>query len=236
MLKVAFRVAYGLLGDYQIEGADNVPPAGPLLVINNHLSIADPPLILIGVPRKLSGFVAEKYRKNPFFRWLTQTVGGIWIRQSEADLAALREALAYFKAGGVLGIAVEGTRSKTHGLIKGKPGAAYLADRANVPILPVACMGTDLIGDRFRKFRRAKLKLRIGRPFRLPANGRAKSGTLDEYTDLIMCHLAALLPEHYRGVYADHPRLHEAVAHQSGAGESVPAGYDVVGQEGGVGR
>lgn len=216
LLRAAFRAVFGLLSRYEVEGVENVPAAGPMLVICNHMSYADPPLILIGVPRKLSGFVAEKYKRNPFFHWLMRTVGGIWIRQSEADLGALRQALNYFKAGGAFGIAPEGTRSKVHAMIAAKSGAAYLADRAGVPILPVACIGTDAVFEMLKGLRRARLRLKIGKPFRLPVNGRAKPATLDEYTEIMMCHIAALLPEHYHGAYADHPRLPEAVAYQTG--------------------
>jgi 1-acyl-sn-glycerol-3-phosphate acyltransferase len=98
----------------------------------------------------------------------------------------------------------EGTRSKTGGLIEGREGIAFVATRANVPILPAALWGVEKI----LKRPRPRVNIRVGRPFRLP-EGRAKGEQLHDYTDRVMCAIAALLPEQYHGVYAGHPLIEE---------------------------
>lgn len=218
LLQLGFRLVFALLADVQVVGLENVPKSGPLLVVTNHLSKADPPLILVHFPRRVNGFVAAKYQRSAFIRWLRKSLGAIWIRQAEADVGALREAIAYLKAGGVIGMAPEGTRSTlSHTLLRGKAGAAFLADRVGLPIVPVACIGTDELGDRMKRLRRGRIQLVFGRPFRLPSNGRAKPEVLQEYVDRMMCHVAALLPPRYHGAYAGHPVLPETTAYQHGS-------------------
>ncbi len=115
------------------------------------------------------------------------------------------------RAGWMVGIAVEGTRSGTKSLLEGKPGAAYLASRLAAPILPTALTGTERWQTKIRRFERLQLTLRFGKPFALPApeGRRVQESDLQRYTDEIMCRIAVLLPADYRGVYADHPRLHQ---------------------------
>jgi 1-acyl-sn-glycerol-3-phosphate acyltransferase len=108
------------------------------------------------------------------------------------------------KGGGVLGVAPEGTRSKTGQLIQGRSGVAFIATRADVPIVPAALWGTEKI----MKRPRPHVYARFGKPFRLP-EGRAKGDQLDAYTERIMCAIAALLPESYHGVYAGNPLIEE---------------------------
>ncbi|MCJ7695748.1 MAG: 1-acyl-sn-glycerol-3-phosphate acyltransferase, partial [Anaerolineaceae bacterium] len=115
--------------------------------------------------------------------------------------------------GWVVGISPEGTRSKERRLLQGKPGAAVLAERAHVPIVPVAVTGTTNLGSDLKHFRKCKVTVRFGKPYFLPEitmNDRKE--WLQKNTDEIMCQIAALLPESYWGVYADHPRLKELLA------------------------
>jgi 1-acyl-sn-glycerol-3-phosphate acyltransferase len=161
-----------------------------------------------------SSLVAEKYRKNLFYRLLIDGVKGIWISQDSADYQALRVASDFLRSGGVLGIAPEGTRSRTGALIRAKTGVAYLADKAQVPIVPVAITGTERFMHDLFRLHRPHLVIRFGEPFRLPPldpSNRSKS--LRRNTDEIMCRIAAMLPEKYRGVYAEHPRLGKLLTH-----------------------
>jgi len=89
-----------------------------------------------------------------------------------------------------------------------KTGVAYLADKAGAPVIPAAIAGTDQIFQAWGKLRRPKVVLRFGEPFRLPPLDRKnRAAQLQENTDAIMLRIAAMLPEEYRGVYADDPRL-----------------------------
>jgi len=192
----------------EISGAENVPAEGPLLFVSNHLSQIDSPLHLYAVPRQLRVFSAVKYRRNPFLYLLFESMGCIWVRQFEADHQALRDALTHLRKGGSLAVAPEGTRSReTHALLPGRGGAALMASRTGVPILPAAVWGTETFVSDILHLRRGRVFVRFGKPFHLDASPRAKGPELDAATDEIMCAIAALLPPQYRGVYAGHPRL-----------------------------
>ncbi len=107
-------------------------------------------------------------------------------------------------------IAPEGTRSRVGSMIEGRPGAAYLASKLQRPIAPIGLSGTEdkTIFGNLRRLRRSDVLITAGETFVLPkiAN-RDRDVILREYTDEIMCRIAVLIPERYRGVYAKHPRL-----------------------------
>ena len=102
-----------------------------------------------------------------------------------------------------MGIAPEGTRARgPYALQEAKTGTAYLAARADVPIVPVGITGTEKIKRNLPRLRSTDIRIVIGKPFRLPESGYIRGAKLREYTDLIMQRIAELLPEEYRGAYA----------------------------------
>lgn len=210
LLRKFVYILFSLISRVEIHGVENLPLTGGVLICTNHLSLVDPALVFVYAGRDCTALVAKTHRSNLLQRWIVNTVEGIWLERGEADLHALRAAQEYLKNGGALGIAPEGTRSKVHGLIKAKTGAAYLADKTGVVVVPVAITGSDLVISTWKRLRRPRLSMTFGKPFRLPPVARAaRSADLERNTDEIMCQIAALLPEHYRGVYKDHPRLTE---------------------------
>lgn len=213
-LRSIFRFLFRLLTRIEVVGLEKVPLSGGCILATNHLSRLDPPLLFMLIERNdLTALVADKYKKYPFIPWLVNTLKGIWIHREDADFRALKDARRYLQQGGLLGIAPEGTRSRTKGLLPGKPGVAYLADKAGVPVIPVAISGTE--GAIFKIFtlRRPKIRVAFGDPIQLPPLDREqREEMLQRNTDEILCHIAALLPPEYRGVYADHPRLKEILA------------------------
>ncbi len=217
ILRIIVRFLFAILTRVEVRGLENVPDQGGVILAANHLGRLDAPLIFILVNRKdLTGLVADKYKKKIFFRLLVEAVGGIWLNRESADFQALREARDFLINGGMLGIAPEGTRSRTGALREAKTGVAYLADKAGVPILPVGITGTEKAFHELFRFHRPRLTVNFGRPFTLPPLERGeRSAALRRNTDEIMCQISALLPPSYRGVYADHPRLHEILAAQT---------------------
>lgn len=198
LMRVLFRI--------RLEGSENVPARGGILVATNHLSRWDIPLLLM-IPHRpdLTAFVTDKYKNYFFIRWFVDLAGGIWLDRERADFGAFRTAMQALEAGQAVGIAPEGTRSDTGGLLEGKPGTVLLAIKAQVPIVPVALWGTEKVAHNF--WRRPKLHARFGKPFTLPSLKREnREESLQRSTDEMMCRIAALLPEEYRGVYAQHPR------------------------------
>ncbi len=211
------RVLFRLLTDLEVIGLEKVPLRGGYILATNHLSRLDPPLLFMLIERDdLNALVADKYKKYPFIPWLVNALKGIWINREEADFRALKEARQYLQAGGLLGIAPEGTRSRSKGLLPGKPGVAYLADKAKVPVIPVAINGTEGAMVKIFTLRRPKIRVVFGDPIQLPPLDREQwEEQLQRNTDEILCRIAALLPPQYRGVYADHPRLLELLAQSS---------------------
>jgi 1-acyl-sn-glycerol-3-phosphate acyltransferase len=206
-------VIFFLLTRVRVIGKENIPVQGGYIAAANHLSIIEVPLVYCLIDRyDVTGLVAKKHYKNPFFRWLVNALGGIWLNRDEIDTRALRAARDHVKSGGVLGIAPEGTRSDTGALLQAKTGVAFLADQAEALILPVAVSGTWQISPEVLTLRRPVIKVNFGEPFNLPAIDRSSRDVdLKRNTDEIMCRLAALLPPENRGVYAEHPRVQELI-------------------------
>ncbi len=211
------RLLFKLFFRVTVTGMEALPPHGGYLLAVNHLSRLDPPLVFALLDRdEVTALVADKYQKYPFFRWVVETVNGIWISRGEADRSALRQARDFLKGGGVLGIAPEGTRSHTGALIRAKTGTAYLADKAGVPVIPVAISGTEGAIWPALFLQRPRLHVQIGAPVELlPLEREGRETTLQRNTDEIMCRIAAMLPERYWGVYVHHPRLKELLANNS---------------------
>ncbi len=200
MIRSAIRwiiwLIFRLLSRVNVSGLENVPRRGGILMAINHLSRVDPPLIYYLVGRNdASALVADSYRGNPLFRLVVNAVGGIWINRQEADIHALRLARAHLQGGGLLGVAPEGTRSHTGALIPAKTGVAYLADKADVPVLPAAISGTETAFAQLFRLRRPQIEVRFGEPFRLPPiDRRDREACLQRSTDEIMCRIAADAP------------------------------------------
>jgi 1-acyl-sn-glycerol-3-phosphate acyltransferase len=230
-LRRLFKGLYTLFSRLEVFGLEHVPTDGGCLVVTNHLSRFDPPLLFITVPgTKMAVFNADTYRRNPFFRWVLESIDVIWVKRGATTPSTIKAALRALRQGYVLGIAPEGTRSATQALQPGKTGAAYLALATDALVVPVAVTGTENLGAALRRLRRTRLTVRYGAPFRLSGPGqraRADAQCLEAATTEIMCRIAALLPERYRGVYADHPRLRELLAEPSPMPElSVPVPVD----------
>ncbi len=204
------RTLVRLLARYRIEGTEHVPEHGPAIFVTNHLSYFDTPVLGMSLPGHAYTLAAEKY-ENHLFSPILKTAGAIFIQRGEVDRAALRQALNVLEDGHFLTVAVEGTRSQTGALAAGKTGAAYLATRANVPLVPMVVWGTTEVTAAWKRLRRPVVTVRYGEPFRLP-EGRARTEQLEAYTEEIMTTLAALLPEQYRGIYRDHPRVAEKLS------------------------
>ena len=214
-LRSIVRFAMKIIAEIEIYGADKMPK-GNFIGAANHLGRLDTAVLLCIIDREdIIMPVAEKYRNHPIFGAIGRAANAIWLNRFEADFSALRQILARMEKGGMLVIAPEGTRSKTEALQEAKPGVAFLASKSGYPIWPVALTGTEDRGivDNLKHFRRSKIIVRAGDPFYIQfPKDRARDQALREATDEIMCRIGALLPEKYRGVYADHPRLKELLS------------------------
>jgi len=211
VIRFIVSTLFKLLTRVEVTGLENVPLHGGCLVATNHISRLDAALVFALIKREdITALVADKYRRSPLIRPLVNALGGIWLHREEADIHALREARNFLQQGGLLGVAPEGTRSHSGALTPAKTGIAYLADKADVDVIPAAIYGTETAMRQLTHLRRPKIFIQFGKPVHLPAITRAsRESDLMRNTDEIMCQIAAMLPEAYHGVYRGHPRLLE---------------------------
>jgi 1-acyl-sn-glycerol-3-phosphate acyltransferase len=185
-----------------VEGLDNFPRKGPALVVVNHLGDADAPLLAGSVPVSLDALGKVELYDFPVLGKLMDWYGIIWLHRGRADRRAIKAALDGFAEGRIIIIAPEGRYSLIGGLEEGQHGAAFLALKADVPIIPMAVSGTGNahVYGHLKRLRRAPVTLKIGKAFRLSQQAGRRE-MMREGTDQIMEALANLLPEAYRGSY-----------------------------------
>jgi 1-acyl-sn-glycerol-3-phosphate acyltransferase len=214
-----------LIADIQVCTIENVPSQGGFVIATNHIGIIDIAMFHYQFNRfDMFIPVAEKWEKQGWIRFLARELNFIFVDRYNPDLKAMRKMIGLMEAGNSLVIAPEGTRSRTGGLIEGKPGVAYLAARSGFPVVPVAITGTEdkLILNNVRHLRRSRVTLTAGVPFTLPPIPKEdRDAVLQRDTDEIMCQIAAILPERYRGIYADHPRLKQLLSAPAASGERL---------------
>jgi 1-acyl-sn-glycerol-3-phosphate acyltransferase len=197
----------------ELSGYEYLPKEGNCIVATNHLGIIDVPIGVYALKRwDIYVMVGEKWEKIALFRWVSKYFNLIFIDRFNPDIKTLRKVIALMEKNNILVIAPEGTRSRTGALIEAKPGVSYLAAKLDRPIVPVAITGTEdkVLFANLKRLRRGHITVTAGPAFTLPPLPREnRDEALKQYTDEIMCRIAVILPEKYRGFYADHPRLKE---------------------------
>ncbi len=198
---------------YEYRNRKKKLPEGPLIVVSNHLSWLDIPLIGLGIPRQIAFIAKKEYFRSPLHRRLVDVYGGFTVERGAVDGTALKKAFNVLDEGRCLGIFPEGTRSKSLKLQQGHVGTAFIALHKNAYILPIGVSGTEKIRNKFDRIThilyRPKVVINIGEPFKLPdTQGHPTRVVRDRCTDMIMHRIADLLPESYRGAYGNnaHPQ------------------------------
>ncbi|MFC2078385.1 lysophospholipid acyltransferase family protein [Candidatus Bipolaricaulota bacterium] len=201
---------FALLTRVRIEGTENIPDAGPLIVAANHFHFVDPLAVIRAMPWPLD-FIGGFHM--PFapaiVRWLPRLWGLYRVRRSGSSRGALRQAEETLSAGGILGIFPEGGSWATV-LRPPRPGSAFLATRTQAQVLPVGLHGLPEIFSSLRRLRRATITIRIGKPigpFTASARGRAGRAELDNVGETILRAIAELIPPDGRGVYSDNEKI-----------------------------
>jgi len=176
-------------------------------VAMNHISIFDPPLIASFWPEVLEIVGASDVFAKPGQGQILKLYGVIPVHRGEYDRALVRRVISAIEAGYPLLIAPEGGRSHVTAMQRAYPGIAYIVEETGVPVVPVGLVGTtDDFWQRAKLGEKPHLEVRIGLPITLPPiteKGAARREARQRNADLVMQHLAGLLPEDYRGIYAD---------------------------------
>ena len=207
ILKIVFSGIFRMLGHVSITGKENIPYGKPYVVAINHVSIFDPPFAGAFWPDRLEIIGAADVFDKPSQGWLLKGYGVIPVHRGDYDRLLLTKIICILKSGFPLLIAPEGGRSHVPAMRRAKPGIAYIIEQTNVPVLPVGLVGTtEDFWQRARRGKKPALEMRIGKPITLPdihSKGTARHQARQQNADLVMAYLAGLLPEEYRGVYAE---------------------------------
>jgi 1-acyl-sn-glycerol-3-phosphate acyltransferase len=221
-------------GLFAVNGRQNVPLAGPLLICPNHASTIDPPLVPAFLPRDDTWSMAKvEYFDKAFTRWLFSHYHAFPVVRHSADRKALKRAREVLQQGQALLVYPEGTRVKEGGLKDAEPGAGFLAQLTQTPVLPVALIGTrDCFPPRAIIPRRTRVEVIFGRPFRVAErHSDGSKVTRQEAADAIMLAVAEMLPAEQRGVFSDleglRARLGDLYRYLDEANPAVPAAREV---------
>jgi 1-acyl-sn-glycerol-3-phosphate acyltransferase len=200
-----WNLAYRFWFKLHVDGWENIPADGPVVMMGNHMSAIDPGVMISFYPdRDIVPLAKIESFETPMMRYFVRQWGAIPVNRGEADLKALKSALEHIQNGYVVMLYAEGTRSKT-GLIQGQEGSAYIALKTDATIVPVAIWGTrDFPLAWTKEFRRPHIYLRFGQPFKFRhEGGKLPREHFREMTDEAMYRIAELLPPQWRGVYSD---------------------------------
>lgn len=201
--RAILRILFPLLTRCQVKGKENIPGQGPVLVVANHLSLVDPPLLGICLRRKMVFMAKKELFHSKFTGYFIRGFGAFPVHRGHLDRGALRQADQALAKGLALIMFPEGTRSYDGQLQSGFSGLALIALRNGVPILPVGITGTEKIRSVAGLLRRPEITVNIGQTFSLSqTGGKLTKVELTRLTDDIMGCIAGLLPPEYRGAYA----------------------------------
>ncbi len=204
--RAVFRLLFRILGRVKITGVENVPFKQAYIVAINHVSIFDPPLLIAFWPETAEVIGASDVFERKGQSLLVKLYGVIPVHRGDYDRVLLETTIDVLRSGRPLVIAPEGGRSHETALHHAKPGVGYIIERANVPVVPVGIVGTtDDFWQRAKRGGKPQVEIRIGVPIRFPPmieKGAVRREARQHYADLVMSHIAGLLPPEYRGVYA----------------------------------
>ena len=213
-----------------VTGLEHIPRSEALILVSNHFSWFDGPLLMIYLPVRIVFLLAVETERVCFFRFLSRTFNLIPIWRGQVDRKAMRAAIAALKEGRTIGVFPEGgidptmaaarergerieqiaghTARHSANLIQAQSGIGLLATQAQTRLLPVALLGTEKILVNLRRLRRTQVRIRVGRPFgplSIPDDipRRQRRRHFDSLTQDTMRHIAALLPPGHRGPYQD---------------------------------
>lgn len=203
-----FRPLLNICFSWKAEGKENVPLAGPLILVANHVHVLDPIFLAFSLPRWITFVAKEELFRSLFLRLWLNWAGSLplrregQVREKQRILEGARKAL---EAGLILGMFPEGGRSHDGKLRRGKPGSAVIASKTDVLLLPAGVIGTHKIHGISWLWKRPRIVVKIGKPFKLPAtSGTMTKSQMQSLTTQLMKEIAALLPPDYQGAYKEH--------------------------------
>ncbi|MCX7975840.1 MAG: 1-acyl-sn-glycerol-3-phosphate acyltransferase [Bellilinea sp.] len=218
VLRQLIRAAFHVLSDFTIEGAENLPGEGPLLVIGNHFSFIDPVAVIGSVPYPIEYVGGFRMPNAPqSVTWLAGLYGFLPVRRGSISRDTLYASRKVLQLNGVLGIFPE-AGSWASFLRPARPGAAYLASSTRAKILPVGLDGLTDLFPMLRKGKRARVTVHFGKPFGpffVSERGETNRNRLEEIGHEMMRQIARLIPPERRGFYSEDPQLRQKAMAES---------------------
>ena len=204
LFKILSKILVSLCLRLDKYGLENFPDQGPALIVGNHLGDADLIVGFANSPAENVEVIAKsELSEIPILGKLLDIYGVIWIHRGQPDRKALRSVLVGLNEGRIIAIAPEGRESLTGSMEEGTNGAAYIALKADVPIIPVTLTGTEnsQVYSNLKRFRKTDTSITVGEQFRLQKISNQRE-SVKTGTDTIMRILANQLPLSYRGEYS----------------------------------
>lgn len=213
LLQFLARGVFNLITDLEIEGAENFPKTGPLIMVGNHFSFIDPAAFIRVAPWPMDfigGAVTPHAPK--ILQFIPRLWGTLPVYRGTGSTYALKQADKILKSGGVVAIFPEGG-SWAQVLRPARPGAALLTASAGAPLIPVGLIGFPKVFPSLKQGKRARIKIRVGKPFgpfKMFGSRYERRRQLDEIGHEIMRHIAELIPPEEAGLYSPDPKVREA--------------------------
>ncbi len=157
--KAIFSLILKIKG-YKIVGQENVPTEGPVIIACNHISLWDPIIVGCSLPRQVCFMAKEELFRIPVLGKMFTWIGTFPVKRGQADIGAIKKSLAILKAGKVLGIFPEGTRSKSGGIQEAMSGIVLIMEKSKAPILPLKVYGSN----RLLQQKKGNIGIIIGKP------------------------------------------------------------------------
>lgn len=167
VLRAFFALVFHTIWPLRVGGRENVPRTGAAIIVCNHLSLVDPFVVGYAADRIVNFMGKEELFRTPVLGFLIRKVGAFPVDRSRRDPAAMRTALQVLKSGELLGMFPEGTRSTTGEMLEFRAGAARLAARTEVKLIPAAVRNTDRAMPPGKLLRPARISIHFGEPFEL---------------------------------------------------------------------
>ncbi|MGE4584125.1 MAG: lysophospholipid acyltransferase family protein [Sphaerochaeta sp.] len=207
IINVLLRTYFRLFFRIDRSELKNVPTTGPLLMMVNHTSNLEGPMLYAFLqPRNMRAIAKQELWDHRFMAYLMNLWGSIPVDRQNMGRSTMDACFKVLDDGAILAIAPEGTRSKDGTLQQGKGGIAFIAHKKDAPMISVAVMGFEQYKHNIRRLRRTKITIRVGECFEIiQKGGRIDADTRQALADEIMLRLASLMPEEKRGFYQGTP-------------------------------